>query len=128
MPLSTEFKEIFKASIDQDPAFGHELLRGAVQCLLEDDLATGRAILRNYVNATIGFKQLARATGGQEKSLMRMLSPNGSPLASNLFRVIQELQRFNGVHLEVNAISAQTLEQDDHPGLKKMQYSQIGGA
>ena len=111
MPLSMEFKEVFKASIDRDPAFGHELLRGAVQCLLDDDLATGRAILRNYVNATIGFKQLARAIGGQEKSLMRMLSRNGSPLASNLFRVIQELQRFNGVHLEVTTISAQTLEQ-----------------
>lgn len=110
MPLTMEFKEVFKASIDRDPAFGHELLRGAVQCLLDDDLATGRAILRNYVNATIGFKQLARATGGQEKSLMRMLSPNGSPLASNLFQVIHELQRFNGVHLEVNTISAQTLE------------------
>ncbi len=113
MPLTMEFKEVFKASIDQDPAFGHELLRGAVQCLLDDDLATGRAILRNYVNATIGFKQLARAIGGQEKSLMRMLSPNGNPLASNLFQVIQELQRFNGAHLEVNAISTQTLERTD---------------
>ncbi len=61
MPLTMEFKEVFKASIDRDPAFGHELLRGAVQCLLDDDLATGRAILRNYVNATIGFKQLAKA-------------------------------------------------------------------
>ena len=113
MPLSLEFKEVFKTSINQDPAFGHELLRGAVQCLLDDDLATGRAILRNYVNATIGFKHLARAIGGQEKSLMRMLSPNGNPLASNLFQVIHELQRFNGVHLEVNAISAQTLERGD---------------
>jgi DNA-binding phage protein len=110
MPLTMEFKEVFKASIDRDPAFGHELLRGAVQCLLDDDLATGRAILRNYVNATIGFKQLARAIGGQEKSLMRMLSPNGSPLASNLFRVIQELQRFNRVQLEVSVISTQSLE------------------
>lgn len=111
MPLTIEFKDVFKASIDQDPAFGHELLRGAVQCWLDNDLAAGRAILRNYVNATIGFKQLSRAIGGQEKSLMRMLSPNGSPLASNLFQIIQELQRFNGIHLEVNAISVQTLEQ-----------------
>ena len=128
MPLTMEFKEVFKASIDRDPAFGHELLRGAIQFLLDNDLATGRAILRNYVNATIGFKQLARATGGQEKSLMRMLSPNGSPLASNLFQVIHELQRFNGVHLEVSVISAQTIEQGDANRLQKMKRPWSGNA
>ena len=128
MPLTMEFKEVFKASIDRDPAFGHELLRGAIQFLLDNDLATGRAILRNYVNATIGFKQLARAIGGQEKSLMRMLSPNGSPLASNLFQVIHELQRFNGVQLEVNAISAQTMERGDATGLEKMKRPRLGNA
>jgi len=104
MPLTIEFKEVFKASIDRDPAFGHELLGSAVQCFLDNDLATGRAILRNYVNATIGFQQLAKAIGGQEKSLMRMLAPNGSPLASNLFQMIHALQQFNDVHLEVSAV------------------------
>lgn len=104
MPLSMEFKEVFKASIDRDPAFGHELLRGAVQCLLDDDLATGRAILRNYVNATIGFKQLARAVGGQEKSLMRMLSVKGNPQAKNLFQIIHALQQLNEVRLEIRAV------------------------
>jgi DNA-binding phage protein len=128
MPLTMEFKEVFKASIDRDPAFGHELLRGAVQCLLDDDLETGRAVLRNYVNATIGFKQLARAIGGQEKSLMRMLSPSGSPLASNLFQVIHELQRFNGVQLEVCAISAQTIKQGDAKRLQKMKHPRLGNA
>lgn len=107
MPLTREFKDVFKASIEQDPAFGHQLLASAVQCLLDGDIATGRAILRNYVNATIGFERLAQATGGQEKSLMRMLSPNGSPLASNLFQLIHELQSFNGVHLEVKALATE---------------------
>jgi DNA-binding phage protein len=105
MPLSIEFKQVFKASIDQDPAFGHELLASAVQSFLDNDLATGRAILRNYVNATIGFQQLARIIGGQEKSLMRMLSPNGSPLASNLFQVVHALQQFSEVQLEVTAVA-----------------------
>jgi len=104
MPLTIEFKEVFKASIEQDPDFGHEVLRGAVQCLLDNDLATGRALLRNYVNATIGFKQLAKSTGGQEKSLMRMLSVNGNPQAKNLFAIIDALQRLNGFQLEVRAV------------------------
>jgi DNA-binding phage protein len=104
MPLTIEFKEVFKANIEQDPDFGHEVLRGAVQCLLDNDLATGRALLRNYVNATIGFKQLAKSTGGQEKSLMRMLSVNGNPQAKNLFAIIDALQRLNGFQLEVRAV------------------------
>ena len=104
MPLTVEFKEVFKASIERDPNFGHEVLRGAVQCLLDNDLATGRALLRNYVNATIGFKQLAKFTGGQEKSLMRMLSANGNPQAKNLFAIIDALQRLNGFQLEVRAV------------------------
>ncbi len=104
MPLTIEFKEVFKASIERDPNFGHEVLRGAVQCLLDNDLATGRALLRNYVNATIGFKQLAKSVGGQEKSLMRMLSVNGNPQAKNLFAIIDALQRLNGFQLEVRAV------------------------
>ena len=104
MPLTIEFKEVFKASIERDPNFGHEVLRGAVQCLLDNDLATGRALLRNYVNATIGFKQLAHSIGGKEKSLMRMLSVNGNPQAKNLFAIIDALQRLNGFQLEVRAV------------------------
>ena len=104
MPLTVEFKEVFKASIERDPNFGHEVLRGAVQCLLDNDLATGRALLRNYVNATIGFKQLAHSIGGKEKSLMRMLSVNGNPQAKNLFAIIDALQRLNGFQLEVRAV------------------------
>ena len=104
MPLTIEFKEVFKANIEQDPDFGHEVLRGAVQCLLDNDLATGRALLRNYVNATIGFKQLAKSTGGQEKSLMRMLGSKGNPQARNLFEIIAHLQECEGIHLKVQTV------------------------
>ena len=97
MALTTEFKKVFKSNIDRDPEFGFEVLRGAVQALLDNDLPTGRSVLRKYVNATIGFRQLSEVTGLQEKSLMRMLSAKGNPVASNLFAVIWSLQEFNGV-------------------------------
>jgi DNA-binding phage protein len=48
---------------------------------------------------------LAKATGSPEKSLMRMLSAKGNPQARNLFRIVHELQKVNGVRLEVRAIS-----------------------
>jgi hypothetical protein len=36
-----------------DPAHQNELLRDGVECLLSGDLDTGKAILRDYINATI---------------------------------------------------------------------------
>ena len=58
-------------------------------------------MLRDYVNATVGFEHLAAATGTPVKSLMRMLGPGGNPTASNVFGVIAELQKATGVTLQV---------------------------
>ena len=63
----------------------------------------GKALLRDYINATIGFEKLAKATGTPSKSLMRMLGPKGNPRASNLLTVLGKLQRVSGVHLAVAA-------------------------
>lgn len=63
------------------------------------------AALNAYINATIGFEKLAKATGTPSKSLMRMFGPSGNPTAANLFGVIGALQKKTGVHLEVCAIA-----------------------
>ena len=103
MPLTREFKETVVARVQSDPAFAVALLGEAVQCMIEGDLVTGKLILRDYVNATIGFPALAESTGKNKSSLMRMLSPSGNPNAENIFDVIHTLQDRNGVHLEVKA-------------------------
>ena len=64
-------------------------------------METGKALLRRYVNATVGFKRLARELGKHEKSLMQMLSPAGNPQARNLFGMIETLQRLDGVELSI---------------------------
>ena len=50
------------------PSTSHEfrkaLLRKAIELMLSGDEKTGRAILRNYINATVGFRQLEAATCG----------------------------------------------------------------
>ena len=61
--------------------------------MLAGDLDTGKAVLRDYINATIGFEELGRATGTPPKSLMRMFGPRGNPQASNLFAVLSHLQK-----------------------------------
>ena len=71
--------------------------------LLSGEVETGKALLRDYINATVGFERLARETGTPSKSLMRMLGPNGNPRASNLLSVISALQQASGLHLAVAA-------------------------
>ncbi|MET0044976.1 MAG: transcriptional regulator [Candidatus Thiodiazotropha sp. 6PLUC3] len=84
-------------------AFRKALLQEGVECLLAGDVDTGKAVLRDYINATIGFEELSQVFDKSSKSLMRMFSPKGNPQASNLFAVIQYLQVQEGIHLEVKA-------------------------
>lgn len=101
MGLTRSFKETVKARAARDPAFRDALLIEAVDQFLAGDIETGKAVLRDYINATIGFEGLAEATGTPSKSLMRMLSPMGNPTAGNLFNILQTVQRAAGLHLAV---------------------------
>ena len=106
MPLTREFKETVLARLQSDRKYRKELLREGVECLLAGDLDTGKAILRDYINATIGFDELSRRTKWPAKSLMRMLGPSGNPQARNLLEVINHLQKAEGLHFEVSLRAA----------------------
>jgi hypothetical protein len=47
----------------RDPAFRDALLREGVDSLLAGDVDTGKAILRDYIKATVGFEKLSEAIG-----------------------------------------------------------------
>ena len=64
---------------------------------------TGKTVLRNYINATVGFDKLATVTKKSPKSLMRMLGPKGNPQARNFFEIVAYLQKREGVRLKVRA-------------------------
>ncbi len=89
MPLTRSFRDTVKARAGRDGAFRQALLQEAVQILFEGDVSGGKAVLRDYINATIGFEALAAATGTPPKSLMRMFGPRGNPTAENLFAVLE---------------------------------------
>jgi hypothetical protein len=103
MPLTKAFRDTVQARVQRDPAFRDALLTEAVEALLEGDIGTGKAVLRDYINATVGFEELGSAVGTPPKSLMRMFGPTGNPNARNLFNVIGHLQRRSGLQLEVRA-------------------------
>jgi DNA-binding phage protein len=74
-----------------------------VEQLIDGEVEVGKAVLRDYINATVGFEKLAKATGTPAKSLMRMFGPEGNPRANNLPAVIGKRQRVSGVRLAVTS-------------------------
>ena len=105
MALTRSFKETIQSRVRRDPAFRKELLREGIDSLLAGDVETGKTILRDYINATVGFSRLSRVTKIPPKSLMRMLGPNGNPRAQNIFDIVVGLQQHEGIRLQVRSIS-----------------------
>ena len=103
MALTRDFKETVLARVQADPKFRDALLEEGIETLLASDVDAGKAILRDYIKATVGFEQLGIVVGSSPKSLIRMFGPTGNPQARNLFSVISRLQRHAGLTLHVMA-------------------------
>ena len=103
MALTKAFRETVYQRAQRDVGFRKALLTEAVNAYLGGDEATGKAVLRDVVNATIGFEQLAAELGKPGKSLHRMLGPRGNPNTANFFAILQVLQKKTGVRLTVKA-------------------------
>jgi DNA-binding phage protein len=103
MALTRDFRETIRARVERDPKFRKELLREGIECMLGGDIKTAKTILRDYINATVGFSEVADATHIPSKSLMRMLGPAGNPRADNLFEVVRFLQQRERVRFHVKA-------------------------
>jgi hypothetical protein len=84
-----------------DPVFVESLLGKGLETMLSGDVEAGKAILRDYIKATVGFEKLGEATATPPKSLIRMFGPSGNPQARNLFGVIGYLQKQAGLELQV---------------------------
>jgi len=106
MALTREFKETVRARVQRDPAFRKALLIEGVEAFLSGDVETGKAVLRDCINATVGFGEVAKAVKRSPKSLMRMLGPSGNPQARNLFEIVGYLQRKETIRFRVRAAPA----------------------
>jgi hypothetical protein len=106
MALTRDFKETIRARVKRDPGFRKALLREGIENFLSGDVETGKIILRDFINATIGFTKLSDVTHRSAKSLMRMLGPSGNPQARNLFEIVAYLQQAEGVRFEVRSTRA----------------------
>jgi len=103
MPITRSFRETVLLRAQRSAPFRRALLTEAVNELLAGDLQTGKAVLRDYINATITFEGLAKALGKPNKSLQRMLGPKGNPTAENIFAILKALQKYEALDLKVTA-------------------------
>ena len=103
MALTRDFKETVQARVQRDAKYRESLFTEAINAYLAGDTLTGKAILRDLVNATIGFESLAAEIKKPSKSLHRMLAPRGNPSAENFFDIVKALQKKTRVRLRVTA-------------------------
>jgi len=101
MAITRDFKETIQARAQKDPEFRKAILTESIECMLAGDIKTGKALLRNYINATIGFEKLGKAIGKGAKSLMRMFSYKGNPTATNYFKIVSFLQKKEGIKFKL---------------------------
>jgi len=101
MPITRKFKETVWKRAQSDARFRAALLTESINGLLSGELDTGKAMLRDYINATITFEGLSKATKIPDKSLHRMLGPRGNPTAESLFTIIKVLQKTEHIKLAV---------------------------
>ncbi|MGB7413283.1 MAG: transcriptional regulator [Thermosynechococcaceae cyanobacterium] len=105
MALTRDFKETISARAQRNPDFAVALLNEAVSLFLSGEPEITRLILRDLVNATVGFEGLAAKLGKPSKSLHRMLSAKGNPTMDNLTAIIHTLQQELRVDLAVQVVS-----------------------
>lgn len=103
MALTREFKDTVAARVQRDPRFLEALFTEAINAYLAGETAAGKAILRDLVNATVGFEELAATVEKPSKSLHRMLAPRGNPSTENFFGIVSALQKKMRVKLRVTA-------------------------
>lgn len=103
MALTREFKATVAARVHRDPRFREALFSEALNAYFVGETTQGKAILRDLVNATIGFEELGTTLHVPSKSLHRMLSPRGNPSTETFFGIVRALQKKARVKLRVTA-------------------------
>ena len=106
MTLTRDYKLTVVERAQRDPAFARAMLDEAASLFLGGEPDVARLVLRDLVNATLGFEMLAAEIGKPAKSLHRMLSAKGNPTMDNLAAILAAVSRKLGVALQAQTIEA----------------------
>ena len=106
MALTRDFKETVAARVQSDPAFAQALLDEAITLFVNGEPEPAKLILRDLVNATVGFEALADEIHKPAKSLHRMLSKSGNPTMSNVSAIFAAIKRVLKVEVRAQVVMA----------------------
>lgn len=106
MTLTRDYKKTVAERVAADPAFARALFDEALTLFLNGEPDTAKLILRDLVNATVGFEKLAIEIHKPSKSLHRMLSASGNPTMNNLSSIIASLQKTLHVEIKASVVSS----------------------
>ena len=101
MALTRSFRETVASRARRDGAFRAALIEEALQAMVDGDLDEARVLLRDCINAIVGFDALSAATHLPVKSLMRMVGPRGNPTLDHLALIVNALRVHAGVRVRV---------------------------
>ena len=102
MAITRDYKDTINERVSREPAFTAALLDEAITLFLNGEPEVARLVLRDLVNATVGFEQLALELDKPSKSLHRMLSARGNPTMDNLTKIIGILRKNLRLDIEVH--------------------------
>lgn len=106
MAITRDYKQTIIERAKRDPKFAEALVNEAASLFLNGEAETARIILRDIVNATVGFEELAVVTTKPSKSLHRMLSARGNPSMDNLATIFSAVRKKLGIGFEVQVHTA----------------------
>lgn len=106
MALTRGFKDTVVARVRRDPKFARALLDESATLFLNGEPEAARLLLRDLVNATVGFEALAHMTDKPAKSLHRMLSRHGNPGMDNLAAIFNAVRHRLKVGLKAQTVKA----------------------
>ena len=87
-------------------AFAQALLDEAITLFVNGEPESAKRVLRDLVNAAVGFEALAEEIHKPAKSLHRMLSRSGNPTMSNISAVFAAIKRALQVEVHTQPMMA----------------------
>lgn len=101
MALTKDFKTTVNARMQSDPDFARTMFSEAIMLFLDGEPDTAKLVLRDLVNATVGFERLAQEVDRPVKSLHRMLSASGNPTLANISTIVSAIKRVLGLEVSL---------------------------
>ena len=105
MALTRNFKITVAARVQSDPVFAQAMLDEAITLFINGEPETAKLILRDLVNASVGFEKLALEIQKPAKSLHRMLSVSGNPTMSNISAIFAAIQKKLRVEVRTEVVA-----------------------